>query len=163
MVKATNAAVLIVVIDKMESSSPIILSPDERWTVVNVAALATDNPGETVLQSRFRTALTRAICLSCGGGSSKNKAVPTAPILEGIDDYDRMTAESLAPDQISFMNSYLNELGARPILRVTYDVACQQGWAAAPSNDVQKAIWNKVHQMPTEPLKIKPEAKKVAE
>ena len=41
-----------------------------------------------------------------------------------------------------------------------YKTACREGWAPAPTNDVQKAIWDKVHAMPTEPIKIKPEEKK---
>ena len=155
MVKETNAAVLIVVVDKPESSSPILVSPDERWTVVNVAALASDKPGDTVLQTRFRAALTRAICYACGGGSSKNKSVPTSPLTGGVADYDRLMAESLGPDQIAFMTDYLFELGSRQILRVTYDVACQQGWAPAPTNAIQKAVWEKVHKVPDKPMKIK--------
>ena len=44
--------------------------------------------------------------------------------------------------------------------RVPYLVAVQEGWAPQPTNDVQKAIWDKVHALPTEPIKIKPEEKK---
>ena len=44
--------------------------------------------------------------------------------------------------------------------RTVYRKACEEGWAPQPTNDVQKAIWDKVHAMPTEPLKIKPETKK---
>ena len=41
-----------------------------------------------------------------------------------------------------------------------YRTAVKEGWAPQPTNDVQKAIWDKVHAMPTEPLKIKSETKK---
>ena len=47
-----------------------------------------------------------------------------------------------------------------PGKRSVYRKACEEGWAPAPTNDVQKAIWDKVHAMPTEPIKIKPETKK---
>ena len=55
---------------------------------------------------------------------------------------------------------YMKPLGVLPAQRATYLKACEEGWAPAPTNDVQKAIWEKVHAMPTEPLKIKPETKK---
>ena len=48
----------------------------------------------------------------------------------------------------------------RKIEVVSYQDACEMGVAPAPTNDVQKAIWDKVHAMPTEPIKIKPEEKK---
>ena len=49
----------------------------------------------------------------------------------------------------------MEPLGVRPAIYDTYDRACQEGWAPAPTNDVQKAIWDEVHEMPTEPIKIK--------
>ena len=36
----------------------------------------------------------------------------------------------------------------------TYRQACQEGWAPAPKNDEQKAIWNQVHAIPDKPIKI---------
>ena len=42
----------------------------------------------------------------------------------------------------------------------TYKKACEEGWAPNPTNEFQKAIWDKVHELPTEPIKIKPEEKK---
>ena len=48
----------------------------------------------------------------------------------------------------------------KPYRLTTYRKACEEGWANPPTNDVQKAIWDKVHALPTEPLKIKPEEKK---
>ena len=38
--------------------------------------------------------------------------------------------------------------------RIPYRQACQEGWAPAPTNAVQRAIWNKVHQIPDSPLVI---------
>ena len=48
-----------------------------------------------------------------------------------------------------------------PILRpATYESACRMGWAPAPTNDVQKAIWDKVHAVPATPMKIEFDPKK---
>ena len=42
----------------------------------------------------------------------------------------------------------------------TYREACEQGWAPAPTNEYQKAIWEKVkaekERGPTNPITIKP-------
>ena len=44
--------------------------------------------------------------------------------------------------------------------RVSYRKACQEGWAPAPTNDIQKAIWDKVHAVPATPMKIEFDPKK---
>ena len=38
--------------------------------------------------------------------------------------------------------------------------ACREGWASAPTNDVQKAIWDKVRAIPDKPLTIEYDPKK---
>ena len=42
----------------------------------------------------------------------------------------------------------------------TYETACCQGWAPTPTNDLQKAIWDKVHAIPATPMKIEFDPKK---
>jgi hypothetical protein len=54
----------------------------------------------------------------------------------------------------------LIKVGVTPIRLVTYAKACKEGWAPQPTNDVQKAIWDKVHAMPATPMKIEFDPKK---
>jgi len=58
-------------------------------------------------------------------------------------------------DRVQCMVNFLKANGMSQEQRATYRHACEQGWAPAPTNDYQKAIWNEVHEMPTEPIKIK--------
>jgi hypothetical protein len=51
-------------------------------------------------------------------------------------------------------------MGVTPTLVAHYRQACKQGWAPAPTNDVQRAIWNKVHELPSDPIKIKYDPKR---
>ena len=53
--------------------------------------------------------------------------------------------------------------GIKTLTIASYRTACHYGWAPAPTNDVQRAIWQKVHEMPAAPLKILPEKTKVKE
>ena len=50
--------------------------------------------------------------------------------------------------------------GVTPARKGIYEAACQQGWAPAPTNDIQKAIWDKVHAVPATPMKIEFDPKK---
>ena len=53
------------------------------------------------------------------------------------------------------MAARLPELGVTPWKETTYKRACEEGWAPAPTNEYQKAVWDKVHAIPDQPLKIK--------
>ena len=55
---------------------------------------------------------------------------------------------------------FLPEIGFSPAAVATYLTACSEGWAPAPTNDVQKAIWEKVHAIPKQPIKIDFDPKK---
>lgn len=149
-----NAAVMVVVEDNAASPSVILNSPDENWCRLNVAALSTDNPSEKALRHRVRVALVRAICHACGAGGSKYKTTPVMALTAGPASYDAMKAETVGLDQLGLMYDYLKSLGSRQLVRETYADACSQGWAPAPTNDVQKAIWDKVHAVPQNPIKI---------
>jgi hypothetical protein len=52
----------------------------------------------------------------------------------------------------------MKPLGVLPAQRATDMKACQEGWAPAPTNDVQKAIWEKVKaeksEKPSKPIKV---------
>ena len=50
-------------------------------------------------------------------------------------------------------------LGIVPPRKTTYREACEQGWAPKPANAVQQKVWDEVHAMPTEPMKILPKSK----
>ena len=55
---------------------------------------------------------------------------------------------------------YMKPLGVLPAQRATYMKACQEGWAPPPTNDVQKAVWEKVHAIPDKPITIEYDPKK---
>jgi hypothetical protein len=52
------------------------------------------------------------------------------------------------------MQKMWKRFGVKKERRIPYRVACQEGWAAQPTNDYQKAVWEQVHSIPDKPLKI---------
>ena len=97
--------------------------------------------------------------LCCGGLSMQEDNLLHVAKLE--DAYN--LKDVLPHDVVNRQLKYLAGMNVTPRVRVTYKKACEEGWAPAPTNDIQKAIWDKVHAMPTAPIKIKPETKKVRE
>lgn len=148
-----KASVGIFIIEK--AGYPIMLvSPESRFAFVNLLALKVDSPEEEKLDWRLRKMLWRAFAYTCGGGASEVSGCVMNPIFS-LKDLDSLDTEMVSPDGCSGMNAAFKKLGISPFRRTTYKVACQEGWAPAPTNEFQKAIWDKVHEIPSEPLKIK--------
>jgi hypothetical protein len=158
--KSLDAAVVVVVVDD-ETTPAMLVAPEDHWGVVNVAKLVDDLPTEKAktrfIGSRTTKEIIRAFSLLCGGGSSQFPGnMMNATSLRKLDT----TVDSIPVDMVGYYQEYLKTLGVTVRAMTNYKTACREGWAPAPTNDVQKAIWDKVHAMPTEPLKIKPETKK---
>lgn len=155
-----KATLVVFVTDNPSSGSTILTAPDERWAVVNVAAVGADAPDSAALENRVRRAVSRAIGILCGAGGSQYADSLAGAFLDGPKDYDRFRSDLLPPDTFQRILTYVGKLGIRPVDQATYLTACQEGWAPQPTNDVQKAIWQKVHEVPSKPLKIKYDANK---
>ena len=84
--------------------------------------------------------------------------------MRNVKQLDTFDKEGLPPDSIARACGYVGELGVRPEYRVSYRDACKEGWAPAPTNDYQKAIWNQVkadkERGPTNPIEIPMPTKK---
>ena len=149
-----KATLVVFVTDDPASGSTILTAPDERWAVVNVAAVGAGAPDAEALENRVRRAVSRAIGILCGAGGSQYADSLSGAFLDGPKDYDRFRSDLLPPDTFQRILTYVGKLGIRPVDQTTYQTACQEGWAPQPTNDVQKAIWDKVHAIPAKPIKI---------
>ena len=138
-----------------------MVAPEDGWAIVNVKKLAKDNPKPEVLAARVRKETLRAFAF-VSGGAYQAKGCPLMRDVKSVADIDALQ-ERFGLDTVSHVRSSAPFYGLVPWYQTTYLKACEEGWAPAPTNEFQKAIWDKVHAMPTEPIKIKPEAKKVKE
>lgn len=161
VLKAKHNADIAVIIVAEDDSPALLAAPEESWTVVNVRALKknlkSDAAVEKFFDSRCRKEIMRGfVCAAGGVGSSFPGNIMNITKVEDLDLCD----EFVPFDKVGVIKQHLKDNGITPVRYATYRIACREGWAPAPTNDVQKAIWDKVHAMPTEPIKIKPEEKK---
>ena len=150
----------ILVVDK-PGGETLLVSPEGRWVELNVAPLAVDNPSAELLAKRVRREMWRALAYGMGVGNEEMMSVLN--IVTSVKELDAIDMDDPTPDAF---NRIIYAAAKRKMARVrytSYRQACIEGWAATPTNDVQKAIWDKVHALPTEPIKIKPETKKVSD
>jgi len=141
----------------------VLVAPEAAWGVINVRKLNADKPNPLLLAQRTRREMWRVFAMVNGGGSNTKMGKCVMQTVLSLGDIDALGAEAFCPEPVNAVVAHLNKLGIKEYQTTTYRKACEEGWAPAPTNDVQKAIWEKVHAMPTEPIKIKPETKKVKE
>ncbi len=75
-------------------------------------------------------------------------------------DLDSLFSERYTFDFVQGMSKHLPNLGIKQFTRTIYKKACEEGWAPAPTNDYQKAVWEQVkadkERGPTSPITIPP-------
>lgn len=152
--KELGVQVLVSVINDPEAPL-MLIAPEDHWGSVNVAKLVDDLPSERAKarfrDSRARKELIRAFSLMCGGGGSQFPGnMMNAATMKELD----LTVDTIPVDMIDFYQTHLKNFGVTPKQEVTYETACEEGWAPLPTNDVQKAIWDEVHAIPDQPIVI---------
>ena len=143
--------------DKLPMS---LVAPEGRWGFVNVAHLAKGR-GEKLpfFEARVRKEIARVAGILFGGiGSNYRNNLMT--LVTKPEDLDKHDSDKLPADVMMRSSQFLLGIGVKPFRHTTYRKACQEGWAPAPTNEVQKAIWQKVHQIPDKPIKIEFDPKK---
>lgn len=155
-----KAQIAVIVVDDGETPA-VLVAPEDRWAIVNVRKIDKGlTPGPLyarLFAARCRKEVIRAFSMLCGGGASQFPGnMMATPSIEDLDSVQ----EFIPIDMERRWTDYLASHGVRPAYIRTYQQACKEGWAPAPTNDIQKAIWNKVHAVPDKPLTIEFDPKK---
>ena len=159
---ASKADIAIVVV--ADDKTPALLSAvEDGWAVVNVKKLEkglnTPEDKEKFFNARCQKEILRAF-VSIGGGLTSQYPGNILAVTR-IEDLD--LCETFIPvDRLQVMTQHLSKRGVSPLVMAHYRQACKQGWAPAPTNDAQRAIWNKVHATPDKPIKIEFDPKRDA-
>ena len=133
--------------------------PEANLSIVNVKELMADNPKAILLENRLVRATLRAFAFSLGAGYTTFEAGVMQPIAS-VADLDRFSSNFIPPDTANAALQNGGKIGFKPYRRTTYKRACKEGWAPAPTNEFQKAVWDKVRATPKNPMKIEFDPKK---
>lgn len=153
LVKHHDALGAVFIIDNPELPISLVAT-EAKWGLVNVAALNTPEVDDVLLASRVRREMWRVFAMMNGACNSTFKQCLMQDAFSP-KDIDALPAQSFCPEPMGKIMTHLSAMGVKPFETCTYKDACEEGWAPAPTNDVQKAIWDKVHSLPTNPIKIK--------
>ena len=142
-----------------DSACPLSVMPDNAAAIVDVKALSADSPASGVLQDRGCKELWRGLIYVLGGGNTYVRQCVMKQI-SSLKELDALPSKTACPDAFMRIAESAKARGIQPVRRVTYRQACKEGWAPQPTNDVQKAIWQEMRQLPTKPILIKFDPKK---
>ena len=128
---------------------------EDGWGFVNVRAAMADKPAKAVLEARVHKLLLRLfgdIHNARQTTMSPHCVMSKAVGLKGLDALD---CPEYSPEPVGKIMDYMIEAGYKPCHVGTYADACAEGWAPPPTNAAQKAVWDKVHQLPSQPIPLK--------
>ena len=146
-----NVAVFVV----DEELLPMTLTASEaRWGLVNVYPLKADKPSASTLKHRISVLCARQAYRILGADSSKATSC-CSYVVKDVKDIDKITSFDISWNASTAINESMPLLSIEPLNIGTYRDACELGIAHPPTNDLQRAIWDKVHAPPKTPLKIK--------
>ena len=152
---AGNASLFIIDDEKLPA---ILLAPENAWAFVNVAVIAKEKR-PVFFEMRTKKQMSRAFALLCGASNSQYPRALTRGIIDE-KDLDKNPDLRLPVDVLARFQTYMEPLGVKPNVLVPYRRAVEEGWAPAPTNEYQKAVWDKVHELPKNPMKIEFDPKK---
>ena len=137
----------------------LLAAPEDGWTIVNIVCMDDGMAKEPVVKRRVWCELARGLAMVAGamGSTFPNSLMGVIQSPAGLD----AVSDEMPPMEVfARMPTYLKGLGITPLVKVPYRQACREGWAAPPTNDYQKAVWNEVHAIPDKPITIEYDPKK---
>ena len=149
--------VVVSVINDPSSDATILIAPEQSWATVNIAQLQKDKPEEEVYGMRIHKEVWRATAMAMGAANSMQQPCLMRQI-NTLRELDRTRNTLPSPQPVNNMMEVAYKHNIAKIRMVTYKRACEEGWAPAPTNDIQKAIWERVkadkERGPTNPIEI---------
>jgi hypothetical protein len=136
-----NAAVIVLGDDA--SLPTLLIAPEDRWAVLNVAPLAEPPVEQTKITERVNKELWRTFAFLMGAANSTFDGCLMKPVFSP-QDIDSLPGKAVCPEPLGKIMGQMTKLGIKQIQITTYREAVEQGWAPAPTNTIQRAIWDDV-------------------
>ena len=144
-----NAVIFLVNSDTLP---PILVAPEQAWAILNTRALVIDGTSGKKLAKRFNGEFLRAFVMTLGGfGSMFQSNLMNCVTLDEVDVQPKFFIPVDYRQKITRFQPYI---GLRPAQKMRYEDACAEGIAPAPTNEIQKLIWDEVNTPPSKPIKI---------
>ena len=142
-VMKSRGALMVVVLAAGGDGPALCVYPEERIAVVNMDRLA-EGADERRLEDRTIKEVWRAMGFLFGMGYAPDDFSAMQPV-GTLAELDAVRAQLINPRDMRICTRLCDKYGAIRGIRTTYRQAVVDGWAAPPTNDVQRAIWETYH------------------
>ena len=147
-VKASGASVAVFIVD--DASLPMTLTAsEEKWSLVNVAKIRSDSPSSEKFKKRLSTLFMRQCARVLGSDVINTPECCTYQVFD-LKDLDTINTFALPWGASISLKMSVTRLGIEPVEEATYEDACEMGVAAQPTNEIQRAIWQKINNKQTD-------------
>ena len=137
-----NAAVFVV----DDPTLPMTLTAaEEKWAMVNAAKARADKPDAARFRRRMGLLFLRQCCRLMGSDATKTPECCLYPAFS-LQDLDAIEGPDVAISVFIAISESMSRLGLEGEEIVSYRDACELGKAPAPTNEAQRAIWEKSKQ-----------------
>ena len=143
MAAKTNHACIVCVVDTPDFPR-VLTAPDNHWSLVNIAPLKADSPSAAKLAERFAKVAYRGFGLAMGAGFSAQAGGLLQPA-QTLAELDAIYGKASPPDCHFPILAYCELRKTARGGSAPYRVACKEGWAPPPKDEVQKKIWEEFH------------------
>ncbi len=144
-VASTNVAVAISIAAEGADRPALTVCPEDGVAVINLDRLGENLPVENakgVFHDRVTTEMWRAVAFVLGGYAS---GMPCAfSVVRRPQDMDNLLIHVVSPPILAKIVEGAAIFDVARIETEPYEIAVRKGWAPAPTNDAQRAIWNRV-------------------
>lgn len=156
--QAAFKACYAIVIANCGEAPGLAVMPEDRVAVINADKyLGGSDP--LAPETRLIKQLWRALGLTGGVGYAPYQNDVLQPIYD-VKSLDDLVYQVMQPMHFQKMYNQMGLFGVKRARHIPYRLAVMEGWAPHPTNDYQTAIWNEVHSIPKNPMKIKYQKKK---
>ena len=155
---AIGADVVIFLTECDQCETMMLAAPEGAWSMVNALSVCKGAGNDDIKKSRMVKMTERGFYCAAGAMNSQYPNSLMSAVSKPTD-LDKLSTEPPV-DVITRTLESLSSIGVTQQIYSTYKKACEEGWAPPPTNDVQRAIWDKVHAIPANPMKIEFDPKK---
>ena len=145
---------LVVVVEQADKLPALSVFPEERIGIVNADKLKGESENDpSAPEMRVAKEIWRAMGFIGGVGFSAQENDMMQPYYT-LAELDKNNHPYIQPMNMLKMQAMWKRFGVKKERRMPYRIACQEGWANPPTNDLQRAVWDEVHKAPEKPIKI---------
>lgn len=140
---ADSKIAAVIVLCDSSSLPSLLVAPEKRWAIINVAALDGTFTSSEKVAERVQKEMWRAFGYVMGAANSNFEHCLLKPVF-ATADLDALTPKSLSPEPFAKIMTQAQKMGIKPARMTSYRKAVEEGWAPAPTNDFQRAIWQEL-------------------